>query len=362
VSLLANLPHLSPAATYRESSWDRTGGNRDWVDVPAGATVTLLEVDGPGVIRHLYWAVAQPAPGQYRQVVLRMFWDGQSKPCVEAPIGDLFGVAYSTPVHLHSLAMTINPGSANWGGYGWSCGLNCYFPMPFADGARIEITNESDRPFGELGGFWYHFAYEGHTAASAIPDSRFHAQFRQATPTPVAADKPKNKPLWDGKNLSEADNYHILEASGRGHLVGFHLQIENLGGGWYGEGDDMLFVDQAPGEWPPRFHGTGTEEIFGGGASPSTPYSGPYTGFHLVESPDYSRRTAMYRWYLHDPVRFERSLRFSIEHGHANNFENDYASVAYWYQTEPHTAFPTLPDAKARMPRPWPRWPLTGDV
>ncbi|HEY3057664.1 MAG TPA: DUF2961 domain-containing protein, partial [Chloroflexota bacterium] len=197
MSLLAELPRLSAAETYRQSSWDRSGGNRDWVDVPPGTTLTLLEVPGAGVIRHLYWAVAQPALGQYRQVVVRMFWDGSTMPCVEAPIGDLFGVAFATPVHLHSLAMTINPGSANWGGYGWSCGLNCYLPMPFGRGARIEISNESERPFGELGGFWYHFEYERHADASAIPASRFHAQYRQEKPTTVSADKPKNVPLWD---------------------------------------------------------------------------------------------------------------------------------------------------------------------
>jgi Protein of unknown function (DUF2961) len=352
---LEQLPRLSSAATERVSSWDRSGGNRDWTDVPPGTSVTLLDVDGPGLIRHLYWAVIRPSPNQYRQVVLRMYWDGHAEPCVEAPIGDLFGIAFSTPVHLHSLAMVVNPGNANAGSYPYTCGLNCYFPMPFAHGARIDITNESDRPFGERGGFWYHFEYERHANRSAIPETRFHAQYRQATPTPVSADKPKNVQLWDGKNLSDADNYHILEASGQGHLVGLHLQIDNLGGGWYGEGDDMIFVDQPAGDWPPRYHGTGTEEIFGGGACPSTPYSGPYTGFHLIEAPNWSRRTAMYRWYLNDPVRFQESLRFSIEHGHANNFENDYCSVAYWYQTEPHAAFPALPRAAERVPRRWPR-------
>ena len=113
----------------------------------------------------------------------------------------------------------------------------------------------------------------------------------------------------------------------------------------------MLFVDQEAGDWPPRYHGTGTEEVFGGGACPSTPYSGPYTGFHLVEAPNFSRRTAMYRWYLNDPVRFERSLRFSIEHGHANDRADNYYSVAYWYQTEPHAGFPPLPPVEERLPR-----------
>jgi hypothetical protein len=354
MSLLARLPDLSSASTWRTSSWDRTGGNRDWIDAPPGATVPLLDVDGPGVIRHLYWAVLLQSPSQYREVVMRIYWDHQSEPCVEGPIGDLFGIAFSTPVHLHSLAMQVNPGNANSGGYGMSCGLNSYFPMPFATGARIEIENQSDQPFGQRGGFWYHFEFERHADTSQIPETRFHAQWRTEAPTLVKEGKPKNRHLWDGINLSEDENYKILEASGRGHLVGLHLQIDNIGGGWYGEGDDMLFVDQEPGDWPPRYHGTGTEEIFGGGASPSTAYSGPYTGFHLVEAGDWSRRTAMYRWYLHDPVRFERSLRFSIEHGHANNYENDYASVAYWYQTEPHLPFPVLPAVAQRRPRPWP--------
>jgi Protein of unknown function (DUF2961) len=171
--LLDALPRLAAASTWRESSWDRSGGNRDWTDVAPGATVTLLDVDGPGVIRHLYWAVIRPAPNQYRQVVLRMYWDGHSEPCVEGPIGDLFGIAFSTPVHLHSLPMVVNPGNANAGNYPYTCGLNSYFPMPFARGARIDITNESDRPFGERGGFWYHFEYERHADASAIPDTAF---------------------------------------------------------------------------------------------------------------------------------------------------------------------------------------------
>ena len=92
-------------------------------------------------------------------------------------------------------------------------------------------------------------------------------------------------------------------------------------------------------------------EIFGGGACPDTPYWGPYTGFHMVENRDFAGKHAMYRWYLADPIRFERSLVWTLEHGHANSYENDYSSVAFWYQREPHGAFPTLPDVKARLPR-----------
>ena len=135
-------------------------------------------------------------------------------------------------------------------------------------------------------------------------------------------------------------------------MLGVLLQVHNLGGGWCGEGDDTVFVDGRPGEqWPSTHHGTGSEEVFGGGASPNVAYTGPYTGFHLVENPDLAGKNAMYRWYLTDPIRFERSLVWTIEHGHANNYGNDYASVAYWYQVEPHAEFPRLPGVVGRLPR-----------
>ena len=187
---------------------------------------------------------------------------------------------------------------------------------------------------------------------------RFHAQWRRENPTTAREGASANDPHWNGANLGGQENYVALEARGTGHMVGLHLQVDNLGGGWYGEGDDMIWVDDAldgrgaPGRgWPPTYHGTGSEEVFGGGAGPNQAYSGPYTGFHLVENADYGGKSAMYRWYLADPIRFERSLIWSIEHGHDNNYGNDYTSVAYWYQFEPHAPFPALPDVRARLPR-----------
>jgi hypothetical protein len=131
-------------------------------------------------------------------------------------------------------------------------------------------------------------------------------------------------------------------------MVGLVLEVENIAGGWYGEGDDMVFVDGDA--WPPRIHGTGHEEVFGAGACVLREYSRPYAGFHLVENRDYHGLVGMYRWYVADPIRFDRSLRWTIEHGHANNFGNDYSSVAYWYQTEPHAPFPVLPGRDAMRP------------
>jgi hypothetical protein len=110
----------------------------------------------------------------------------------------------------------------------------------------------------------------------------------------------------------------------------------------------MIFID---GEgWPPSYHGTGSEEIFGGGACPSAEYAGPYTGFHLIGNLDFSGKVSMYRWYINDPVRFKKSIRMTIEHGHANNIANDYSSTAFWYQDEPHKKFRTLLPVEARRP------------
>lgn len=110
----------------------------------------------------------------------------------------------------------------------------------------------------------------------------------------------------------------------------------------------MIFIDGE--EWPPSIHGTGTEEIFGGGACPNREYAGPYTGFHLISNPDWSGKNGMYRFFVTDPIRFQKSIRVTIEHGHNNDLANDYSSVAYWYQTEPHKTFPPFPPVEERLP------------
>jgi hypothetical protein len=149
-------------------------------------------------------------------------------------------------------------------------------------------------------------------------------------------------------NLDGVENYVALDARGKGQMVGLVLEVENIAGGWYGEGDDMVFIDGDT--WPPRIHGSGHEEVFGSGACTISEYARPYSGFHLVEHGDYRGLVGMYRWYVADPIRFDESIRWTIEHGHANNFANNYASVAYWYQTEHHAPFPTLPARDAMRP------------
>jgi hypothetical protein len=330
------------ARSRRASSWDRSGGNMDFVVVGPGETVTLLEHDGPGCVTHLYCALAFPELTDYRDAILRCWWDGEATPSVEVPLGDFFGLAHARVRLLESALVEVNPG------FGSSHGLHAYFPMPFATAARITLEHRGERALGgALPALWYHVDYETYDAPLPADALRFHAQFRQERPT-VAIGRRPNVQLHGGVNLDGAENYVALEAEGTGQMAGLVLQINNVAGGWYGEGDDMVFVDGDA--WPPAIHGTGTEEIFGGGACPTREFARPYHGFHLIESPDFAGLVGAYRWFVHDPIRFTRSLRWTVEHGHANNFANDYASVAYWYQTEPHRPFPALPARDALLP------------
>lgn len=343
-----HLYHFDKARSKRASSWDQRGKNRDYITVEPGETAILADIRGPGKIDRLYCVIFDPTMLIYRKMVLRAYWDGEPEPSVEVPLGDFFCVSHCMPRPVSSLLVTVNTGN----GGKWcpvSFGLVSYFPMPFAHRALItlEYSKEDERPNPPLM-FWFHIDYEESPESARAP-GRFHAQWRREKLTLTTEREKKNRFLWDGANLSGDDNYRILEAQGQGNLIGLHLQVDNIVGGWWGEGDDMIFIDGE--EWPPSIHGTGTEEIFAGGPCPSSEFSGPYTGFHLVENENFSGKNGMYRWYITDPVRFTSSLRWSIEHGHANNFENDYSSVAYWYQTEPHAPFPALPPVHERLPR-----------
>lgn len=335
--------------SWRVSSWDRSGRNRDWLALEPGATVTLLNEAGPARVTHFYWTTINGPAFQFRQLVLRAWWDNEPEPSIEAPLGDLFLIPHCLPQPLQSLGAVVNPGMA--GVATW--GSNLYLPMPFERSARIELSYDPlpGIPADTLP-FWYHIELERNPGALPADSGRLHTQWRRTNPTACKPGASPNDPAWNGLNIGGTENYVALQAAGRGQMVGLHLQVDNLGGRWYGEGDDMVWVDSEPYvSWPPAYHGTGSEEIFGGGASPTNAYAGLYTGFHLVSGPDYAGKHAMYRWYLHDPIRFERALTWTIEHGHDNNYANDYTSLAYWYQAEPHAPNPPLPPAAERLPR-----------
>ena len=331
---LRDMFKLVDARSMRASSWDRTGANYDWIDIKGGETVPLADIEGPGCVRHVYFTIGSLDRYFLRTMVLRMYWDGEKTPSVEVPIGDLFGLGLCVPRFYRSLLVAVNPGAEKFG----TIGLNTYFPMPFAKRALITLENCSPAPGGPV---WYHIDYERFDQAPAQA-GRFHAQWRRENPCTAVQ-------LPEAQNLDGQENYVILEATGRGNYVGMFLNVDNICGGWYGEGDDMIFIDGTP--WPPSFHGTGTEEIFGGGACPNVEYAGPYTGFHLISNKDFVGKQSMYRFHVTDPVRFNESIRVTLEHGHANDLGNDYSSTAFWYQEEPHAAFPALPPAKERLPR-----------
>jgi len=349
-AVFADMVHLRPSASARVSSFDRTGGNGDMRPVPSGETLELADIPGAGVIRHIYFTIIGPnaAETPYLQgLVLRMYWDGETYPSVEAPFGDFFGQGHGRINFFRSAMFTVNEGG-DIGDVGTTLtvGFNCYFPMPFSNGARLTLTNDGKVPVGAV---WYHIDYE---KLDGIPANvgRFHAQYRQEKPTtPVGAPDNINVCSGAGLNVDGAENYVILEAAGKGNYVGHFLNVDNFAHTWYGEGDDMIFIDGE--SWPPSFHGTGSEEVFGGGACPNIEYTGPYTGYTHIASKDYFRTSSMYRFYVTDPIRFQESIRVTIEHGHNNNFANDYSSVAFWYQAEPHVPFKNLPTYDYRLCR-----------
>jgi len=339
-SLFSGMMTLTDATSARISSFDRTGGNNDFTPIAPGKTIQLAAIDGAGIIRHFYAGIFG---GRHflRDVVLRAYWDGEESPSVEVPFGDFFGLGHERARFYTSLMVTVNPGDLGVFGV-W--GFNSYFPMPFSKSARITLTNEGTDPVLAV---WYHVEFD---RMESVPEDlgRFHASWRRESPT-TAVGAVVNKTLHNGTNTTGAENYVILEAQGRGNVAGLFLNVDNSMGSWYGEGDDMIFVDGEA--WPPSYHGTGSEEIFGGGACPTDEYTGPYTGYHLIGNLDYTGKVSTYRFYVNDPIRFQKSIKMTIEHGHADNIANDYSSTVFWYQQEPSAPFPPLPPAVERRPR-----------
>ncbi len=322
----------------RSSSWDRSGGNRDSVPVEPGQTATLLDIKGAGVITHVWVTIASPDQHHLKNLVLRAWWDGESSPSVEAPIGDFFGLGLGEYFTYESALLTVAPVKA----------LNSYFSMPFASAAKITVTNEGPKKTNAL-----YFAIDYVTLPSLPGDvGRFHAQYRQAAPCKGWTDD------WgtdygdeiDGKkNLNGEGNYIYLEATGRGHFVGVTHAVEQNQDLWFGEGDDMIFID---GDASPTINGTGTEDYFNGAWDFGQPFDYMHNGApYIVDAERIGGRYCLYRWHNESPIAFEKSIRVTIEHGHANHRSDNFYSVAYWYQTEPHAQFPTLPPAAARIPR-----------
>src|SRR5579885_283953 len=250
-------PDLTRQQTYtlhRESSTDPTGRNADFRVVAPGATQTVLDVDGPGVISHIWVTIADPEPYHLKKIVLRMYWDGESTPSVETPIGDFFGLGLGTYTTFTSKLIVVAPDQA----------LNSYFPMPFARQGRITVTNEGSK---EVSDYYWNIDWVRRPSLPANM-AYLHAQYRQCTPCQGwyhgnfygnDFSEARKDPRW--QNKTGEGNYVFLEAQGDGQFVGVTLSVfQNQWGGW-NEGDEMIWID---GETEPRIHGTGGEDYFNG--------------------------------------------------------------------------------------------------
>lgn len=355
--LLTSLPQLKSYRSRRASSYDQSGGNNDWIAIKQGERATLADISGAGIVKHIWCTIHSDDRNYPRGLVLRAWWDGEAEPSIEVPIGDFFGVGHAKVSHFQSLPLNMVTGGhvlpMNF------AAMNCFFPMPFRKGARFEIENQSA---GNVNSFYYYIDYEEH---DSLPDdlAYFHAQWRRENPTKgyETWHMTAHEQLAEQKNVTGDKNYVIFEAEGRGHYVGCVLSIKNVMYNdvvhtWFGEGDDMIFVDGE--KWPPKLHGTGTEDYMcAAWGFPSGKYDGLFHGISLAGNPeDMSGSWSAYRFHLESPVAFTKSIRVTIEHGHDNNRFDDWSSVGYWYQTEPHVKFPELLPAEKRLPRPKMGW------
>ena len=202
---LVSMARLRDYKCRRSSSWDRTGGNADFIPVDPGATATLLDVKGAGVITHIWFTINSGDHMHLKNLVLRAWWDGESSPSIEAPIGDFYGLMLGEYFTYQSALLAVAPMKA----------LNAYFQMPFDTAAKITITNEGKVRTNNL-----YFAID-YTTVAAPPANlgRFHAQYRQAAPCKGWTNN-WSSTTRSGKNLNGEDNYVFLEATGRGHFVG----------------------------------------------------------------------------------------------------------------------------------------------
>jgi hypothetical protein len=291
-----------------------------FVIIQPGETFTMATIEGPGAIQHIWMTPT----GNRRFSIFRIYWDDEKDPSVEVPVGDFFANGWGGYAHVNSLAVTVNPGSA----------YNCYWTMPFRKKCRITMTNIDQQPMR----LYYQIDY----SLTEVPDNAayFHAQFRRVNPLPYK------------------EVYAIIDGiKGAGHYVGTYLCWGVNNNGWWGEGEIKFYMDGDKDF--PTICGTGTEDYFCGSynfdvGGQYTAYSTAYAGLPQIIRPDGSyqaqQRFGLYRWHITDPIRFKKDLKVTIQAlgwrsgGRYLPLKDDIASVAFWYQAEPHAPFPELPD------------------
>ncbi len=339
---LLNLPQAKDYRVKRVSSWDQSGANADRRQIEPGETLTILDEKGPAAISHIWFTIASDERDHLKKLVLRMYWDGEAEPSVEAPMGDFFGLGNGVYFLYQSLPLAV--GSKN--------ALNSFFFMPFNQAAKVTVTNEGHQ---KVRSFYYNLDLRLSPKSFGPNPLYFHAQYGQCAPCQGWTNDWQfngDSKVDKKSNLDGAGNYVFLEAFGRGQFVGVTQSIFQNQDDWWGEGDDMIFVD---GEKLPSITGTGSEDYylgawgFSGGARNYLLFGNPVMGGFGAGA-----RASVYRFHLDSPIPFTKSIRVTIEHGHANHRSDNFFSVAYWYQSEPHAKFPPLPPVDSRLPKIFP--------
>ncbi len=336
--MLNQLAYITNAKTGRTSSWDVTGRNQDAWTIPAGESRVLADISGPGIITHI-WMTQR---NHYRECLLKITWDNADEPSVLVPLGDFFCLGNSLVNSFQSYLFTASTRSNNT--FNQGCALNAYTPMPFRERAVVELINESDEDHRQ-------YFYVDYESVDKLPaeSGYFQAEFRRTNPFggwghEIKVNTPEAN-IVNKEMLAWQNNYVILETKGRGHYIGCNLSVTNFQGTWWGEGDDMIWVDGY--KWPPDIHGTGSEDYLNQ-AWGMQPNAFLRNGSSIYEHHTNGYQTS-YVLHLENPVRFQEDIKVTIEHGHGNHLANEMSSVAYWYAATP-TAIVTPPPVAQRLP------------
>lgn len=351
--MLNNLASITNGKTLRTSSWATDGRNFDYWTIGPGETVVLADIVGCGKITHIWmtqgvWTHQGIKNAHFRECLIKITWDDAAFPSILCPLGDFFGLGHGIANSYQSLLFSASTNQNNK--FNQGCALNSYVPMFFRKRAKIELINESKEDHRQ-------FFYIDYELDDSIPDNSgyFNAEFRRnnrfegwgpeiGVNSPESDIANKERTAWD-------NNYVILDTKGEGHYIGCNISVTNLHNSWWGEGDDMIWVDGY--KWPPDLHGTGSEDylnqawcmqdnaflrngssIFEENTRPASNAGGYQTSYvHHIEN----------------PVRFKKEIKVTIEHGHGNHLTNEMSSVAYWYSRKPAEAI-EVPPLKQRLP------------
>lgn len=333
------ITRLGNGKTRRVSSYDVSGRNADAWWIEKGETRVLADIRGPGRITHIWMT----QPYHYRSVLLKMTWDNAKHPSVLVPLGDFFGLGHTIVNSYQSALFAASTFQNNKMEQG--CALNCYALMPFRERALIELVNES----GEKHPQYFYIDYEEYGKPPVGDELYFHAEFRRENPFggwahEIIVNTPEANVVNERRTAYD-NNYVILETKGRGHYIGCNMSVTNFQGTWWGEGDDMIWVDGY--KWPPDLHGTGSEDYFNHAwGMQKNAFLRNGSSIHEADTGGYQ---TSYVFHLENPVRFTKDVKVTIEHGHANHVCNEVSSVAYWYAAEPARAI-TPPPAAKRAP------------